>query len=189
MVFNVIFNNISVIWYRSVLLVIATAARGRNHRPTASHWETLLHSECPEHLSSHPVLSGVRVMFCRSLFVLSYFFSWPFCCLFFFDIRILITRLVSVISSCSTSGTRRVNLVTNMVISHEWGKDQEVFTTSGIYPWLFVTLIFYNGQRNPGFLFVKLKSSLRTFYGRHHDFVDRYKISVSQITTDIFHLS
>jgi hypothetical protein len=30
-------------------------------------------------------------------------------------------------SSCSTSGIRRVNLVTNLVISHEWGKDREVF--------------------------------------------------------------
>ena len=29
-------------------------------------------------------------------------------------------------SSCSTSGTRRVNLVTNPVISREWGKDREV---------------------------------------------------------------
>ena len=35
---------------------------------------------------------------------------------------------VRVSSSCSTSGTRRVNLVTNPVISHEWGKDREVFT-------------------------------------------------------------
>jgi hypothetical protein len=34
-------------------------------------------------------------------------------------------------SSCFTSGTRRVNLVTNLVISHEWGKDWEVYTTSG----------------------------------------------------------
>jgi hypothetical protein len=34
-------------------------------------------------------------------------------------------------SSCSTSGTRRVNLVTNPVISRERGKDREVFTTSG----------------------------------------------------------
>jgi hypothetical protein len=47
-------------------------------------------------------------------------------------------------SSCSTSGTRRVNLVTNPVLSHEWGK--EVFTTSGTYPWSFVTQIFHNGQ-------------------------------------------
>ena len=42
---------------------------------------------------------------------------------------------------------------------------------------------------NQGFLLVKLKSSLRVFYGRHDDLVDRYGISVSQMTTDIFHLS
>ena len=40
-----------------------------------------------------------------------------------------------------------------------------------------------------GFLLVKLKRSLQIFYGRHHDLVDRYGISVSQITTDMFHLS
>ena len=38
-------------------------------------------------------------MFCRSLFVLLYFFFWPLCFLFFFDIRILITPLVSSNSS------------------------------------------------------------------------------------------
>ena len=37
-------------------------------------------------------------------------------------------------SSCPITSTRRVNLVTNSVISHEWGKDMEVFTTSGTYP-------------------------------------------------------
>jgi hypothetical protein len=42
---------------------------------------------------------------------------------------------------------------------------------------------------NLGFLLVTLKSSLRKFYGRHHDLVDRYGISVSQMTTDMFHLS
>ena len=42
-------------------------------------------------------------------------------------------------SFCSTSDTRRVNLVTNPVISREWGKDREVFTTSETYPWSFVT--------------------------------------------------
>jgi hypothetical protein len=124
-------------------------------------------------------------MFCRSLFVLLYFFFWPLCCLFLFDIRILIAPLVSsnsswnkwqiltslsrymlvwqvqktggelrcsgrVGSSCSTSGTRRVNLVTNPVISREWGKDWEVFTTSGTYPWSFVTQIFHNGQPSHG---------------------------------------
>ncbi len=35
----------------------------------------------------------------------------------------------SVSSSCSTSGTRRINLVSNPMISREWGKDREVFLT------------------------------------------------------------
>jgi hypothetical protein len=52
--------------------------------------------------------------------------------------------------SCSTSGTHCVNLVTNPVISHEWGKDREVFTTSGTYPSSFVTQIFRNGQPSHG---------------------------------------
>jgi hypothetical protein len=38
------------------------------------------------------------------------------------------------------------------------------------------------------FLLVKLKSSLRKCYGCHHDVVDRYGISVSQMITDMFHL-
>jgi hypothetical protein len=38
-------------------------------------------------------------MFCRSLFVLLYFFFWPLNCLFFFNLRILITPLVSSNSS------------------------------------------------------------------------------------------
>ena len=42
---------------------------------------------------------------------------------------------------------------------------------------------------NQGFLLVKLKSSLPKFYGRLHDLFDRYGISVSQMTTDMFHLS
>jgi hypothetical protein len=44
-------------------------------------------------------------------------------------------------SSCSTSGTRRVNLVTNPEISPDWGEDLEVFMTSGTYLWSFVTQI------------------------------------------------
>ena len=40
---------------------------------------------------------------------------------------------------------------------------------------------------NQRFLLVKLKPSLRNFYGRHHNLVDRYGISVSQLTTDMFH--
>jgi hypothetical protein len=53
-------------------------------------------------------------------------------------------------SSCSTSDTRRINLVTNPVISYERGKDREVFTTSGTYPWSLVTEIFHSGQPSHG---------------------------------------
>ena len=38
-------------------------------------------------------------MFCRLLFVLLYFLFWPLCCLFSFDIRILIAPLVFANSS------------------------------------------------------------------------------------------
>jgi len=40
MVFNVAFNNISVI---SVLLEEETGVSVENHRPAASHWQTLSH--------------------------------------------------------------------------------------------------------------------------------------------------
>jgi len=38
---------------------------------------------------------------------------------------------------------------------------------------------------NQGFLVVKLKSLLRKSYGRHNDLVSRYRVSVSQMTTEI----
>ena len=41
-------------------------------------------------------------------------------------------------------------------------------------------------QLHQGFLIKRLKSSLRKYYGRHHDLVNRYGISVSQMTTDMF---
>jgi hypothetical protein len=42
MVFNTTFSNISVISWRSVLLVEET---GENHQPVASHWQTLSHND------------------------------------------------------------------------------------------------------------------------------------------------
>ena len=44
MVFNATFNIISVISWRSVLLVEETGVPGENHRPVASHWQTLSHN-------------------------------------------------------------------------------------------------------------------------------------------------
>jgi hypothetical protein len=40
-VFNATFNNISVIWWWSVLLVEETGVPWEYHRPAASHWQTL----------------------------------------------------------------------------------------------------------------------------------------------------
>ena len=42
--FNATFKNISVISWRSVLLVEGTGVPGENHRPSASHWQTLSHN-------------------------------------------------------------------------------------------------------------------------------------------------
>jgi len=41
MVFNATFNNMSAISWRSVLLVEKTGVPRENHRPAASHWQTL----------------------------------------------------------------------------------------------------------------------------------------------------
>jgi hypothetical protein len=43
-----------------------------------------------------------------------------------------------------------VDLVTYSVISHERGKNREVFATNGTYPWSFVTKIFLSGQPSHG---------------------------------------
>ena len=54
--FNATFNNISVISWRSVLLVEETGVPGENHRPVASHWQTLSHNV----VSSTPRLSDIQ---------------------------------------------------------------------------------------------------------------------------------
>jgi hypothetical protein len=44
MVINATSNNISVISWQSVVLVEETGWPGENHRPVASHWQTLSHN-------------------------------------------------------------------------------------------------------------------------------------------------
>jgi hypothetical protein len=95
-------------------------------------------------------------MFCRSLFVLLYF-AWSLRCLFFFALRhthttkdiVTRTPLITrdelgcsrrVGSFFSTSDTRRVNLVSNPVLSHEWGKDR--WNISVVICFTFVLLYF-----------------------------------------------
>jgi hypothetical protein len=56
MVFNATFNNISVISWQSVILVEVTGIPGENHRPAASHRQTLSHNV----VSSTHRLGGIR---------------------------------------------------------------------------------------------------------------------------------
>jgi hypothetical protein len=56
MVFNTPFNNISVISWRSVLLVEETRVPRENQGPVASYWHTLSHNV----VSSTPRLNGIR---------------------------------------------------------------------------------------------------------------------------------
>jgi hypothetical protein len=61
MVFNVTFNNISVISWRSVLLVEETRVPGENYQPVESHWQPLSHNvvsstPCHEQGSSSQLL-------------------------------------------------------------------------------------------------------------------------------------
>ena len=50
-VFHVTFNNISVISWRSVLLVEESGVPGENHQPVASHRQTLSHTSNVLHLA------------------------------------------------------------------------------------------------------------------------------------------
>jgi hypothetical protein len=45
MVYNTTFNNISVLSWRSVLLVEETGVTGENHQPVASNLQTLSHND------------------------------------------------------------------------------------------------------------------------------------------------
>ena len=54
--FNATFNNISIILWRSVLLVQETGVPEENHQPAASHWQPLSHYV----VSSTPRLSEIR---------------------------------------------------------------------------------------------------------------------------------
>jgi hypothetical protein len=67
-------------------------------------------------------------MFCRSLFVLLYSFFWPLCCLFFFDLQIIITPLVASNSS-STCLTLRLFLPFSEILI--WMSDIYIYQWCG----------------------------------------------------------
>ena len=75
-------------------------------------------------------------MFCRSLFVLLFIFFWSLCCLYFFDIRILITPLISSNSSSTLKNSQFTLLILLFYVSkifrNRRGRDRTVvgFTTT-----------------------------------------------------------
>ena len=79
MVFNATFNNISVISWRSVVLVEETGVPGENHRPVASHLQTLSHnlvSSTPRHeRSSNSQSPGRFEKILKAFFSLRIFFK------------------------------------------------------------------------------------------------------------------
>jgi hypothetical protein len=113
----------------------------------------------PEHLSSLRFLLGswysifsFMCMFCRSLFVLLYFFFWPLCCLFFFDLRILITP--SLVSSKSFSKVLRSSPwlgwpLRNSCVTNDHGYVPLVANTSRSFPhsWLITGFVTKVTQR------------------------------------------
>jgi hypothetical protein len=99
----------------------------------------------PKCLSSPPGFSGVRVtwslvlcvMICRSLFVLLSLFFWPLCCLSF-NLRILITPLVSSTSSYYTWSSN------HHIISFSWQIYAQFMCKLLLSPFLpFVVMYFY----------------------------------------------
>ena len=58
MEFNATFNNISVISWRSVVLVEETGVLGENYRHVANHWLTLSHNV----VSSTPRMCRIRTL-------------------------------------------------------------------------------------------------------------------------------
>jgi hypothetical protein len=65
------FNNISVISWRSVLLMEETRVTGENHRPVASHWQTLSHNA----VSSTPRRVGFELINLVVVCILAIVFS------------------------------------------------------------------------------------------------------------------
>jgi hypothetical protein len=61
MMFNVTIKNISAISWQSVLLVEETGGPRENHRPVASHWQTLSHNVV------HLALIEIRISQTRSI--------------------------------------------------------------------------------------------------------------------------
>ena len=61
--FNATFNNISAISWQSVLLVEELGVPGENHRPVASHWQTLSHNVVSLWLFQYTIFGSINITF------------------------------------------------------------------------------------------------------------------------------
>jgi hypothetical protein len=85
-VFNATFNNISVISWRSVLLMEKIEGPRENHRPTASHWQIISHNVVqlallresnPQHqmILEYEPFPSCRLQVCRVYVLWLFFFT------------------------------------------------------------------------------------------------------------------
>ena len=82
--------------------------------------------------SCYSIVSFMCV-FCRSLFVLLFSFFWPVCCLFFFNLRILITPLVSSNSSSNRNENLNANKVNILVYKNVFQYITDIYNTKATY--------------------------------------------------------
>ena len=116
---NIMYITLAAVFFSNTLLDLT---------PVEQELLTLL-----EHLSSPPdfqwgscySIFSFICMFCRSLFI----FFWPLCCLFFFDIQILINPLVSSNSSINmfSSSLYHVVILTFFVYMSELSMDYQLY--------------------------------------------------------------
>jgi hypothetical protein len=141
MVFNTTFNNISVIWWRSILLAGETWSTQRKLPTCRNHWREEFENakgvirickskQYRQHNGQKKKYTRTNNDLQKSSQKTKDGATWT-------SLKIGGELRCSgrVGSPCSTSDTRHVTLV----ISHQWRKDLQVLKTSGTYPWSFVT--------------------------------------------------